>query len=165
MNYYEILRVPTTASVNEIKNSYKKLVKKYHPDIYEGNKFFAESKIKEINEAYETLSVKSKKDMYDAELNYKKYEVPQEDFVKKYTTEDILKYTKIYNKNFRKNNKEKIVSKKEEKKLWFDFNSVGKRYFFKFDELFQTDEKEDMLIIFLLAIIFCLCISIIGLII
>lgn len=163
MNYYEVLRVPSTASVTEIKNAYKKLVKKYHPDIYEGNKLFAESKIKEINEAYETLSVKSKKDEYDAELNYQKYEPKKEDFVKTYSKEDINRYTNVYY-NSKVNTKVKRKTKVEVKNK-YSLHELGKKYFFKFDELFQTDEKEDMLIIILLASIILVSIGIAKLII
>ena len=68
MNYYEILKIPTNASKQQIKNSYKKLVKQYHPDLYVGDKNFAEQKIKQINEAYEVLSTPEKKLQYDEYL-------------------------------------------------------------------------------------------------
>ena len=69
MNYYEILNISQKATNKEIKNSYKSLVKKYHPDLYKGDKNFAENKIKEINEAYEVLSDTSKRKEYDNYLN------------------------------------------------------------------------------------------------
>ena len=69
MNYYDILKVTETASQAEIKNSYKKLVKKYHPDLYVGDKNFAEKTIKEINEAYNILSNPETKAEYDSYLN------------------------------------------------------------------------------------------------
>lgn len=69
MNYYEILKVSKTATDQEIKNSYKTLVKKYHPDLYVGDKGFAEQKIKEINEAYDILSNPETKAEYDEYLN------------------------------------------------------------------------------------------------
>ncbi len=65
MNYYEILGIKKDATNSEIKESYKKLVKKYHPDIYPGDKTFAEKKMKEINTAYDTLSDLEKKAEYD----------------------------------------------------------------------------------------------------
>ena len=158
MNYYEVLRVPSTASVNEIKNAYKKLVKRYHPDVYEGNKLFAETKIKEINEAYETLSEKRRKAEYDAELNYQKYEPTKEDFVKTYSKDDINRYRDFYN---RTKNAEKVEQKPKIKlKSKYNLNEIGKKYFFKFDSTFATNEKEDMLIILLLAIIVLVSISI-----
>ena len=69
MNHYETLGVPKTASQSEIKEAYKALVKKYHPDIYSGDKTFAEKKIKEINNAYDVLSNYAEKQKYDAEIN------------------------------------------------------------------------------------------------
>ena len=69
MNHYEKLGVSKNASQKEIKDAYKKLVKKYHPDIYPGDKSFAEKKIKEINLAYDILSDKDSKKAYDDELN------------------------------------------------------------------------------------------------
>lgn len=51
-DYYEILGVPRTASLEEIKSAYRKLAMKYHPDRNPGDKE-AEEKFKEAAEAYE----------------------------------------------------------------------------------------------------------------
>ena len=68
-NYYEILEVDKNASDEIIKIAYKALVKKYHPDLKEGNaKINAEDKIKQINEAYDILSNPEKKYEYDQNL-------------------------------------------------------------------------------------------------
>ncbi len=56
MNYYEILGVKRDASIQEIKKAYKKLAKKWHPDLNRDNIKVAEEKMKEINVAYTTLS-------------------------------------------------------------------------------------------------------------
>lgn len=69
MNYYDILNVDKNATKKEIKNSYKILVKKYHPDVYAGDKFFAEQKIKEINSAYDILSDDKLRKEYDLSLS------------------------------------------------------------------------------------------------
>ena len=68
MNYYDVLRIDKNASSQEIKDSYKKLIKRYHPDLYPGNKVRAESITRDLNEAYEVLSDPEKKAMYDLSL-------------------------------------------------------------------------------------------------
>ena len=63
-NYYEILGVDKNASADEIKSAYRKLAKKYHPDLNKDNPEAA-AKFKEINEAYEVLGDPQKKSNYD----------------------------------------------------------------------------------------------------
>jgi len=63
-DYYKTLGVPKNASEDDIKKAYRKLARKYHPDLNPGNKE-AEAKFKEITEAHEVLSDKEKKQNYD----------------------------------------------------------------------------------------------------
>lgn len=64
IDYYKILGVPKTASDKEIKTAYRKLARKYHPDLNPDNKE-AEKKFKEINEANEVLSDPVNRKKYD----------------------------------------------------------------------------------------------------
>lgn len=63
-DYYEVLGITKTADEREIKKAYKRLAMKYHPDRNQSDKQ-AESKFKEIKEAYEILSDEQKRAMYD----------------------------------------------------------------------------------------------------
>ena len=63
-DYYSVLGVNKNASQREIKQAYRRLARKHHPDVNPGDKS-AEAKFKEINEAYEVLSDKEKRRKYD----------------------------------------------------------------------------------------------------
>ena len=63
-DYYEVLGVGRNADAKEIKCAYRKLAKKYHPDMNPGDKQ-AEQKFKEVTEAYNVLSDTEKKKLYD----------------------------------------------------------------------------------------------------
>src|SRR5215472_9119614 len=63
-DYYQILGVPRGASEADIKKTFRKLAREYHPDVAKDKKK-AEEKFKDINEAYEVLSDPSKRKKYD----------------------------------------------------------------------------------------------------
>jgi molecular chaperone DnaJ len=75
-NYYKILEVSRDASEDEIKRSYRKLALKYHPDKNPSGDKFAESKFKEIVDAYHVLSDKNRRTIYDYDLS-KGYRKPR----------------------------------------------------------------------------------------
>ena len=109
MNYYEILGVKRNASNDELKKAYKQLVKKYHPDLYSGDKSFAEQKTKEINVAYDVLSDSTKRSAYDEEIfpspsSYSytppKYDSAPNDYYRRQYEEKIKNnYQREYNYN------------------------------------------------------------------
>ena len=85
-NYYEILEVSENASYEVIEKAYKTLAKKYHPDTWPRDKmFFAESKFKEITEAYEVLSNEKLRTEYDLKIGL--------------NTSLDEKYNSLYNEN------------------------------------------------------------------
>ncbi len=65
--HYSVLGLSKKASADEIKKAYRKLAKKYHPDLNPGNEE-AEKKFKAVNDAYEILGDSEKRKKYDFEL-------------------------------------------------------------------------------------------------
>src|SRR5882672_4359361 len=63
-DYYETLGVPRTADADEIRKAYRKLARKYHPDLNPGDKS-SEDRFKNVQEAYDVLSDSKKRQMYD----------------------------------------------------------------------------------------------------
>src|ERR1700746_3373368 len=63
-DYYELLGVPRKASAKDIRNAFRKLARKYHPDLNPGDKA-SEEKFKQLQEAYDVLSDSKKRQMYD----------------------------------------------------------------------------------------------------
>lgn len=112
-NYYEILEVNKRASKEVIEKAYKVLVKKYHPDLFTGDKkIYAEKKIKEINEAYNVLTNEFMREQYDVELE----KLEQQTLYERYNKQ---KYTQNDKNKGEEYNKEKEVKGKMKK------NKVG----------------------------------------
>src|SRR5690349_13968538 len=63
-DYYETLGIPRKADTEEIRKAYRKLARKYHPDLNPGDKS-AEERFKNVQEAYDVLSDAKKRPMYD----------------------------------------------------------------------------------------------------
>jgi DnaJ-class molecular chaperone len=65
-DYYSVLGVSSSADEVALGAAYRTLLKKYHPDVYRGSREKAESKTREIVEAYDTLRDSAKRRVYDA---------------------------------------------------------------------------------------------------
>ncbi|MFR8103845.1 MAG: J domain-containing protein [Clostridia bacterium] len=124
-NYYDILEVNRRASKEVIEKAYKVLVKKYHPDLYTGEKQkYAEKKIKDINEAYDVLSDEFLKEQYDAELEkeieemyQRKYSVRNNSNEYQTNSENNINNSEFNKNNANKSNNEKNTEQEYNKKL------------------------------------------------
>lgn len=91
-DYYAVLGLAKGASENEIKQAYRKLAMKYHPDREGGD----EVKFKEIKEAYEVLSDSAKRKSYDSRSSEKSYKWTDfDEILKKYQFNDDDGYSNI----------------------------------------------------------------------
>lgn len=127
LNYYEILGVDETATKEEIKNSYRILAKKFHPDTNKGNKMAAEM-FKKISEAYETLTDDKKRQMYDASLknNNNSYQNTYNDNYN-YEYEDYDEEDSVYNNEAYQNQYQYYYNSDDDEKYqynpFFDYDS------------------------------------------
>ncbi|MDB9496967.1 J domain-containing protein [Spirulina major CS-329] len=78
-SYYGILGIHPSASVLEIRRTYRDLSKKYHPDTTELPQAVATAKFQQLNEAYATLSNPQRRLLYDAQIGYSRWNVIQPD--------------------------------------------------------------------------------------
>lgn len=100
-NYYEILEVNPKASKEIIEKAYHVLIKKYHPDLYTGEKqIYAEKRLREINEAYHVLADQFLREQYDSEIK----------------KQELLEREGFYGQSAqaKKERVEKVVTKREE---------------------------------------------------
>ncbi len=115
-DYYKILDISEFSTTDEIKNAYRKLARKWHPDVA-GNTPDVIQRFKEINEAYEILSDRAKKTDYDKARKFYNY-----------SSYNSQKQTKSYDKNTTNPNfKETYSSNKEQKKSSF-WDEIFKSY-------------------------------------
>ena len=131
-NYYQILGVAEACTAQELKSAYRKLARKWHPDVA-GNSEDVVKKFKEINEAYEVLSDKVKRAEYDTVNRFYNYSSEKKETEKK--NENFTK------PDFKNSNKEKTNSepKSNFNFNWEDFVSKYKEYTQKYE---QTKTKE-----------------------
>lgn len=117
MNYYDILKVSRNASQKEIRDSYKNLIKKYHPDIYTGNHEYAEKITKDLNDAYTVLSNEESRKEYDLSLtNNITVETPiYSTYTYKTNENQTTEYEKANTETFEQKIKNKIYNVVDEK--------------------------------------------------
>src|ERR1700733_5090524 len=82
-DYYKVLGVERGASEADIKSAYRKLARKYHPDVNPNNKK-AEAQFKEVNEAYQVLSDPEKRRKYDQLGADWEHGLDQEEILRRY---------------------------------------------------------------------------------
>lgn len=87
-DYYYILGIDRNSSVEDIKNAYRKLSKKFHPDMNGGDRFF-EERFKEINEAYEVLVNLDSRQSYDNQFGHGQ---TSQDFKRPFSKPTIIRF-------------------------------------------------------------------------
>ena len=132
-DYYKILDIPEFSTTEDIKNAYRKLALKWHPDVA-GNSDEVIARFKDINEAYEILSDKVKKANYDKARKFYNY-----------SASDRSTQTKTYNTNTtnpnHNNYKETYHTKENDKKTSF-WEDIFKSH--KHDEIKSPKRGEDI---------------------
>ena len=167
MNYYELLEVKENATSSEIKKSYKSLVKKYHPDVFLGDKSFAEAKLKELNEAYEILSNKTAKQEYDKILNSTTEINSSEDFEDDflYNKKDLdRRYNQMYNYNYYKKyttNYYGVDNSNKKSENSYTSNNIQRKLKLALNKTFQNIQIKTLLLIISLIIIISIIITLI----
>ncbi len=138
-NYYQILEVNENASYEVIEKAYRVLAKKYHPDIWPKDKmYFAESKFKEITEAYNILSNNDLRTEYDIKMGF--------------NTSSYDRYNNLYDENQKlkqelnsikiKNESQKYSDNLNDKNKKTENESYFKRYISTIGTLISNEAKK-----------------------
>jgi curved DNA-binding protein CbpA len=86
-NYYEEMGVPIDATDSQIKEAYKKLAKKYHPDLNPDMPQWAATQMKKLNVMYDTLSSPVKRRIYDRKIDKAIYKTPPPSYPRSYSNQ------------------------------------------------------------------------------
>ncbi len=141
-NYYEILEVNPKASREVIEKAYRVLVRKYHPDLYSGEKQqYAEKKTKEINEAYRILSDEFLREQYNTELEKEEVMYRKNN----YQTQRNREETKTNRNNLTKQEKRNPLQKREYKPQVGSFGSILQLMKELVHDLAKSKEKREKL--------------------
>lgn len=131
MNHYEVLSVAATASYSEIKAAYRRLVKKYHPDINPAPS--AADQMVKINEAYEVLSNNTTRNLYDLFLKG----VPVKTDIKK--SSPAQKYREEYLAKKARQDRDRIIFLVKIKTRFYRYQRMANMLFFTLGLLFTID--------------------------
>ncbi len=135
MNLYEVLNVKKDASIEEIKISYRKLAKKYHPDTSELSLDESKLKFDEIQKAYEILSDDDKRSNYDNSLNESIISNKNEVFSCNLKISIIDAWNGF-------NNKYSVTSNKTNKKYLFKLQWDRKRLYWNLNKSYNTVDNK-----------------------
>jgi curved DNA-binding protein CbpA len=116
-NFYQILGVNCNASDEEIKVAYRNLAKKYHPDKHGSNKVYEEH-FKKINNAYQTLSKRDKRNRYDLKLRYRATSVSQSTFRNRNPGANHRKTPYSSSQIYKEREKNKRKQEKQKRKIY-----------------------------------------------
>lgn len=131
-NYYEILEVNEKASQEIISKVFKIHIKKWHPDLYQGEKKIeAENKTKEINEAYSVLSNETKRMEYDTELALQKGPTAEN-----YEIETLRQENEMLRRDIEK--RDMIINN-----LANPSSDTAKRMHYYYEDYYQENEPQD----------------------
>lgn len=164
INYYKELGVNNNASKQEIKLAYLSMLKKYHPDVYDGDPEFAQNKTALINECYATLKDDEKRKAYDIELEKfepkpKQTTKSEDDFILK---EFFKRFRTNLHKEKPKKNKKPKIKKEQNKTKQVITKEKTPRVASQDDAERKENKKLTIYIIIILAIILgiivlCMC--------
>lgn len=165
-NYYEILKISKTASSEEIKQAYLNEIKIYHPDVFDGDKEFAQMQTAKITEAYTTLKDYLKRKNYDEKMFGKTQESHQHNnqTVHNQNTNEHFEASKnaSSNKTNFKSNSAKVKTKKEPKgKKLYLLKVKIKEFFAKLKDIRKQFKEQLVLDVFIIVFIIALIVTII----
>ncbi len=124
-NYYEILEVNPKASKEVIEKAYRVLIRKYHPDLYSGEKQqYAEKKTKDINEAYKILSDEFLREQYNVELEKELIMDRKNSYQAQRSTMETKNNDNNNSNNFTRQEKRRPLQKREHKAQIGSFASI-----------------------------------------
>ena len=157
--YYELLGVKENASSKEIKTAYKSLMKRYHPDVYEGDSTQAQKISAEINNAYDVLNNTQKRKEYDESLRAQRDEEAKRGY-SYYNYSSSKTNTNYQRSNYRKESAADIYSRilrnkrgsKDNYSNSYSYRTISKAQDFVQNKLTSLSYRQLLLVV--LAVVF-----------